>query len=31
MERRWLRWGFAGEHVDPSWGENDPDEAVPSR
>ncbi|MED7824674.1 mycothiol transferase [Streptomyces chiangmaiensis] len=31
VERRWLRWGFAGEHVDPSWGENDPDEAVPSR
>ena len=25
VERRWLRWGFMGEHVDPVWGENDPE------
>ena len=25
VERRWLRWGFAAEQVDPVWGENDPD------
>ncbi|MER5913210.1 DinB family protein [Streptomyces sp. NPDC001982] len=24
VERRWLRWGFAAEHVDPIWGESDP-------
>jgi uncharacterized damage-inducible protein DinB len=26
MERRWLRWGFAGEHVDEPWGDRGPDE-----
>ncbi|PKV93841.1 uncharacterized protein DUF664 [Amycolatopsis echigonensis] len=25
VERRWLRWGFAGENVDPVWGESDPE------
>jgi hypothetical protein len=27
MERRWLRWGFAGEQVDHPWGDSgdDPD------
>ncbi|WP_208720160.1 DinB family protein [Amycolatopsis circi] len=25
VERRWLRWGFLGEDVDPVWGENDPE------
>ncbi|WP_052865319.1 DinB family protein [Streptomyces niger] len=25
VERRWLRWGFAGEQVDPVWGETDPE------
>ncbi|WP_337823941.1 DinB family protein [Amycolatopsis sp. A1MSW2902] len=25
VERRWLRWGFLGEHIDPVWGENDPE------
>jgi hypothetical protein len=27
MERRWLRWGFAGEQVDEPWGDSgaDPD------
>lgn len=27
MERRWLRWGFAGEQVDQPWGDSggDPD------
>lgn len=25
VERRWFRWGFAAEHVDPVWGEEDPD------
>ncbi|MDX6324420.1 MAG: hypothetical protein QOK15_774 [Nocardioidaceae bacterium] len=22
MERRWLRWGFLGEHVDDPWGDH---------
>jgi hypothetical protein len=25
MERRWLRWGFAGEQVDEPWGDSDGD------
>lgn len=25
VERRWLRWGFTAEQVDPVWGESDPD------
>jgi hypothetical protein len=25
VERRWFRWGFAAEQVDPVWGEADPD------
>ncbi|WP_216586964.1 DinB family protein [Streptomyces brasiliscabiei] len=25
VERRWFRWGFAAEQVDPIWGEEDPD------
>lgn len=25
VERRWFRWGFAAEQVDPVWGEEDPD------
>ncbi|MEV6393626.1 DinB family protein [Streptomyces sp. NPDC051907] len=25
VERRWLRWGFAAEQVDPIWGDEDPD------
>ncbi|OIV35641.1 Mini-circle protein [Mangrovactinospora gilvigrisea] len=25
VERRWFRWGFAAEQVDPIWGEDDPD------
>lgn len=25
MERRWLRWGFAGEQVDDPWGDSDGD------
>ncbi|WP_235079627.1 DinB family protein [Amycolatopsis orientalis] len=25
VERRWMRWGFRGEHVDPIWGETDPE------
>ncbi|WP_370933862.1 DinB family protein [Amycolatopsis sp. cg13] len=25
VERRWLRWGFLGEDMDPVWGENDPE------
>ena len=25
MERRWLRWGFAGEQVDEPWGDSDAD------
>lgn len=24
VERRWLRWGFAGQSVDDVWGDNDP-------
>lgn len=26
MERRWLRWGFAGEPVDEPWGDNGPND-----
>ena len=25
VERRWFRWGFAAEPVDPVWGDEDPD------
>ena len=25
VERRWFRWGFAAEDVDPVWGEEDPE------
>jgi uncharacterized damage-inducible protein DinB len=25
VERRWLRWGFAGEQVDEPWGDSDGD------
>lgn len=25
VERRWMRWGFLAEDVDPVWGENDPE------
>ncbi|WP_040702605.1 DinB family protein [Nocardiopsis ganjiahuensis] len=25
VERRWFRWGFAAEQVDPVWGDEDPD------
>ncbi len=25
MERRWMRWGFAGEPVDQPWGDSDGD------
>ncbi|MGW7533486.1 DinB family protein [Amycolatopsis sp. NPDC054798] len=25
VERRWLRWGFLGDDIDPIWGENDPE------
>ncbi|MFC9245661.1 DinB family protein [Streptomyces sp. NPDC057136] len=25
VERRWFRWGFAAEQVDPIWGDEDPD------
>ena len=24
VERRWFRWGFAAEQVDPIWGDEDP-------
>jgi uncharacterized damage-inducible protein DinB len=24
VERRWLRWGFAGEDIDRVWGDSDP-------
>lgn len=26
VERRWLRWGFAGERLDDVWADADPDE-----
>lgn len=28
VERRWFRWGFAAEEVDPVWGEAHPDPDV---
>ena len=29
MERRWLRWGFAGEQVDHPWGDSSDDPDAP--
>src|SRR6266498_2807038 len=26
VERRWFRWGFAGEEVDSPWGDSGPDD-----
>ena len=32
VERRWLRWGFAGERLDDVWADDDPDDdAAPWR